>query len=502
MKSTTTIDICKLIAKAGGEAWLVGGCVRNAVHDTVGSASDEFLEDSDYKDIDIEVFGLQPDKLIDTLSKFGNVNVVGVAFGVIKFKPYKRFDIEDKNIEYDIALPRRERKKVDGKGYRGFHIEVDPTMTFKEACERRDFTMNAVMYNPITNEVIDFFDGRSDIAKGIIRHVSDRFSEDSCRVLRAMQFAARFGYKIDKETTELCRSLFDDYENIHTNPDTGNQTLDRIWTEWKKLALADYPESGLDFLDKCGWINHYPELIALKECKQDTEWHPEGNVWIHTMMVAREAARVATERNMTEDERLVLVLAAICHDLGKPETTKEVETKGVVRIRALGHCQAGVPHTETFLNSIGASKKVISEVIPLVEAHLHHAGIQKVNKRNVRRLANRLAPSTVEIWDALVEADISGRDPLPNKKLDSAWIDIAREVDVSNGVTKPVLNGSDLIERGLKPSKRFGVVLDEAYELQIEHSLETKQEVIDSLISNQKLTQEELGVVQRATPKP
>src|SRR5256886_360934 len=208
------LSVASAVQGAGGRALLVGGCVRDQ------------LMGHEPKDWDLEVYDLDPDKLRSVLEKFGSVNVVGEAFTVYKL---------DRHI--DVSIPRRERKS--GRGHRGFIIEGDPSMTVAEAARRRDFTINAILQNPLTREIIDPFGGQADIERGILRAVSvDTFAEDSLRVLRAAQFAARFEFRIDPETVELCRSI-----------DLSDLPAERIWAELEKLLLrARRPSIGLGWL--------------------------------------------------------------------------------------------------------------------------------------------------------------------------------------------------------------------------------------------------------------
>ena len=238
---------------------LVGGCVR-----------DELMGISP-KDWDLEVYGIQPERLREILDSFGEVNVVGEAFTVYKL-----------GSDLDVSLPRRERKT--GKGHRGFVVEGDPDMSFEEACSRRDFTVNAILKDPLTDEIVDPFNGREDIDRKILRHVSSKtFAEDSLRVLRAAQFAARLEFDIAAETVEICKSI-----------DVTDLPKERIWGEMEKLLLqAKRPSIGLEWLYKLGVVEQiFPELQSLVGVPQEPEWHPEGNVDIHTMMVADEARKL------------------------------------------------------------------------------------------------------------------------------------------------------------------------------------------------------------------
>ena len=298
---------------AGGRALLVGGCVRDELLGLLP------------KDWDVEVYGIAPDNLRELLQKFGRVDAVGEAFTVYKIGP-----------DLDVALPRRERKT--GHGHRGFTVEGDPQMTFAEACKRRDFTINAILHDPLTGEIIDPYDGRGDIAGKLIRVVApETFVEDSLRVLRAAQFAARFEFAIAPETVELCRAI-----------DLTDLPKERIWGEMEKLLLkAQKPSVGFIWLQKLGVIDQlFPELKALEGVPQEPEWHPEGEVDTHTWLVVDRARELIDD--LPYPKQVAVMLGALCHDLGKPATTKFFDG----RWRAHGHEEAGIAPTESFLERL------------------------------------------------------------------------------------------------------------------------------------------------------
>ncbi len=214
------IELSETIARAGGRAMLVGGCVRDE------------LMGVEPKDWDLEVYGVESGDLRTILESFGEVRTVGEAFAVYKLGP-----------DLDVSIPRRERKS--GKGHRGFVIEGDPSMSFEEACSRRDFTINAILKDPLTAEVVDPFDGQGDIRGKLLRHVStDSFGDDSLRVLRAAQFAARFEFSIDPATVEICKTI-----------DVTDLPKERLWGEFEKILLkADQPSIGLKWLYEFGVV--------------------------------------------------------------------------------------------------------------------------------------------------------------------------------------------------------------------------------------------------------
>ena len=434
--------ILAAIQAAGGRPLIVGGAVRDA------------LMGAEVKDFDIEVYDLPIDQLLELLAGFGRVDAVGRSFGILKLRTPAGYEL-------DISLPRRESKI--GAGHRGFLAAPDPTMTPREAAARRDFTWNALAVTP-EGELLDFFGGAADLSAGIIRHTTAAFAEDPLRVLRAMQFAARFDMRLAPETAALCRTLL---------PEASTLATERIWGEWQKWALKGRkPAAGLRVLAETGWLTLYPELAALTECPQDPLWHPEGSVWLHTLYVCDAAAVIAEREQLVDDQRAILLLAALCHDLGKPATTA---TGADGRIRSPRHAQAGVEMTEALLRRIGCPRALVAQVAPLVREHMAHIGMQ-VSDRAVRRLALRLAPATITQWGRLIEADHSGRPPLPASNPGATIVALADQLSVSTGRPAPILQGRHLLATGRTPGPALGAALDRAYHAQIDGAFDSVEE--------------------------
>ncbi|MBK9713233.1 MAG: HD domain-containing protein [Kouleothrix sp.] len=432
------------IEAAGGRPLIVGGTVRDWL---LGREPEEY---------DVEVYGLPIDRLVELLSGFGRVDAVGRSFGVLKLRlPGGR--------ELDVALPRRESKV--GAGHRGFLAEPDPAMTPREAAARRDFTWNALALTP-EGELLDFFGGREDLRAGIIRHTSAAFVEDPLRVLRAMQFAARLDMRLAPETAALCRALL---------PEAPALAIERVWGEWQKWALKGRrPSAGLRVLRETGWVALCPELGALVGCPQDATWHPEGDVWTHTSLVCDAAAAVAERDGLAGDDRLALVFAGLCHDLGKPATTT-FEADG--RIRSRGHDAAGVAPTEALLRRIGCPRRVVERAARLVREHMAHLAARPT-PRAVRRLAVRLEPATIVEWDRLIEADYAGRPPLPPKTPGRPFVDLARQLGAADGKPAAILQGRHLVEAGMAPGPRLGQILQRAYQAQIDGKFATLDQAL------------------------
>ncbi|MEP6786803.1 MAG: HDIG domain-containing metalloprotein [Acidobacteriota bacterium] len=438
------IDLATAVRESGGRAMLVGGCVRDEI---MGIG---------HKDWDIEVYGVEPAKLRETLDAIGDVNVVGEAFTVYKIGG-----------DLDVSIPRRERKVASG--HRGFVVEGDPDMSFVEACSRRDFTINAILKDPLTGEIIDPFDGQSDIELKILRMVSrETFAEDSLRVLRAAQFAARLDFDIDPETAELCKQI-----------DVTDLPKERIWGELEKLLLqAQKPSVGLKWLYDLAVVKQlFPEMQALVGVPQEPEWHPEGDVDVHTMMVVDEASKLINE--LDHPRQVAVMLGALAHDFGKPPTTEFIDG----RTRSRGHDEAGVEPTLSFLDKLGIftldGYDVRNQIVQLVRYHLkpgeYHKAKSPVGDGAFRRLARKVEP---DLLYRVAKADSLGRNPgwLPKEKWFGSeaqewFIEKVRELEIEKKAPDPILMGRHLIEMGLKPSPKFKEILDAVYELQLDGAI-------------------------------
>jgi len=443
--------IIQAISEAGGIAYEVGGCVRDQ------------LLGHENKDLDIEVFHLDASTLSKILSRFGRVNEVGVSFGVVKLRTSQGDDL-------DFTLPRRESKT--GRGHRGFQVDVDHTLSVAEAALRRDFTMNAIYRNLHDQTLIDPHGGIPDLEQRLLRATSEHFAEDPLRVLRGMQFAARFDAVMTSNTIELCRSLSHEYSSL---------ALERVWNEWLKWATrGKRPSQGLKVLRDCGWIEHYSELAALSGVQQDPIWHPEGDVWIHTLHVCDAAARIADRESLPDDERVILMFAALCHDLGKPSTTEFIDG----RWRSPSHASVGVPLTDSFLTSIGCPRHYIEIVQPLVAEHLVHVQAE-ATPRTVRRLSVRLGNASIVQLMRLVEADLAGRPPLPTTIPESLirLMQLAESTNVSLAKPGRIVMGRHLVQLGYTPARWFNSILETCYQAQLDGVFGNETDGIDFLKS-------------------
>ena len=445
------LDLALAIREAGGRALLVGGCVRDA------------LMGAEPKDWDLEIYALAPERLRELLDGFGPVNVVGEAFTVYKLGP-----------DLDVSIPRRERKS--GRGHRGFVIEGDPAMSVTDAARRRDFTINAILRDPLTNEIIDPFNGQRDIEQGVLRAVSaETFAEDSLRVLRAAQFAARFEFRISPETVELCQTI-----------DLSDLPAERIWGELEKLLLrAQQPSIGLGWLRALGVLEKlFPEIHRLIDVPQDPEWHPEGDVFVHTRLTVDRARELI--EGLSYARQVTVMLAALAHDFGKPATTQFIEG----RLRSRGHEAAGVQPAESFLKRINIHTidgyDVRGQVISLVREHLKPGEFFKkrdeVGEGAFRRLARRCEP---DLLYRVAKADSLGRNApwVPPEKWYGSegqewFIQRARELDVEQRPPEPLLLGRHLLALGVQPGPTMGEITRTVYEMQLDGRVRTVEEAI------------------------
>ena len=430
--------VVELLRAAGGRPYMVGGCVRDA------------LLGAKVVDVDIEVYGLGTREIESALRKEFGIITVGAAFGVTKLKDFP----------VDVSVPRRENRT--GAKHTDFDVQADPTMTPKDAAERRDFTLNAVMWDPFTGEIVDPWGGVADLQAGVLRHVSEKFSEDPLRVLRAMQFAARFEFTVAPETVALCASL-----------SQNDLPPERLLEEWTKLILRGRkPSVGLGFLKACGWTKFYPELHTMIGIQQDPEWHPEGDVWVHTL----QAMDIfATERVGERDEDLIVGLAVLLHDIGKATTTKKEKDE---RWHAYGHEEVSHGLTPDFLARITREAKIIEAVLPLVRWHAQPWELYKAKAGDaaVRRLANKVVriDRLIRVDSADRKARVNDLNPETYKCRTEAspqgiWLaERAAALHLADSAPKKIVLGRHLIALGHKPAGWFSRILEEAFEAQLD----------------------------------
>lgn len=427
--------LCEDVKVAGGRALLVGGAVRDAV---LGLPA---------KELDIEIYGIEPEHFQQVLSKHFEWDLVGRVFGTLKIR----------SLPIDVSFPCR---RLVGKEAAEGWEDVDPFMDLEEAASRRDFTMNAMMLDPLRNELLDPFGGLRDLNKRQLRHTSDKFVEDPLRVLRAMQFVARFDLQVVPETVIISRTLT-----------PAGLAPERIFEEWKKWVLRGVrPSRGLAFLKECGWVRYFPELEALIGCEQEQDWHPEGDVWIHTLHCMDA---FAGERIGNDEEDLLVGFGVLCHDLGKPATTRRENG----RITSKGHDQAGDGPTRSFLGRMTNQEDLIDAVVPLVLTHLRPRALYKAQAGDsaIRRLAREVG--RIDRLVRVARADDMGRPPQAFDGFPAGtWLLArARALEVEHQAPRPLVMGRHLLALGLTPGPRIGQVLEACYEAQLDGTFSTME---------------------------
>ncbi|MYH30323.1 MAG: polynucleotide adenylyltransferase [Acidobacteria bacterium] len=448
--------VARAVQDAGGRAFIVGGWVRDDLLDRAscgGASVSRPSKDAARKDIDIEVFDLPADRLQAVLAGLGQVNSVGASFAVFKLGPL------------DISLPRTESKA--GRGHRGFVVTGDPYLPLEEAARRRDFTVNAIAWDPLRGEHLDPHGGREDLRRRRLRMVDPAtFGDDSLRVLRAVQLAARLEFEIDEPTRALCRTIALD-----------DLPAERVWGEMEKLLLcARQPSRGFALARDIGVVDRlFPELAALVDCPQEPEWHPEGDVWTHTLLVIDEARRRGVV-GLSRPRQIAVMLGAVCHDFGKPATTAHIDG----RIRSLNHEEMGVPPATAFLDRLNIHTfdgyDVRGQVLGLVAHHLKPGmwrAAPKVGDGAFRRLARKV---DLELLARLARADCEGRRGDFDCSAMAWFLDRARSLGVEHEPPAPILMGRHVLALGVPPGPGVGSILKQVYERQLDGGITTLEE--------------------------
>lgn len=466
------LNFSQIVKENGGKALLVGGSVRDSLMNRIS------------KDFDLEVYGLDPKRIEGIAEQIGKVSDVGKAFGILKITFENGLDI-------DISLPRTD-SKID-VGHKGFDVKADPNMNLRDAARRRDFTINSIAANPLTGELYDSFNGIEDIKNRILRVTdSERFKDDPLRVLRAVQFVGRFGLEVEKGSMTAIQE---------TVPQLQELSKERIGEEWKKLLLrSEKPSLGLSAGMMLGIFKEiHPEFSSLEETQQESKWHPEGNVWTHTLMVIDEAAKIVQRKNLESKKSLVVLLGSLCHDLGKPMTTRE--RKG--HITSYGHEMTGEKPTKDFLTTIGIDNLTRDKVIKLVGNHLVPTMFyakeivrgEAISDGAIRRLSKKIHPATIQELVYLSEADHLGRgnsDPetkeqllLPDDRFPAgAWLlKRARKLEVESSRPADLTRGRDWVNLGYKPGIVIGELISLSNDLRDEKdfSREMVFQLVDSI---------------------
>jgi tRNA nucleotidyltransferase (CCA-adding enzyme) len=444
------VRLCRALREAGGRPFLVGGAVRDG------------LLGLPVKDYDVEVFGLAGEHMRQVLEQVGAVNAVGEAFTV-----YKVHGLDVAGTQVDVSLPRRDSKA--GPGHRGIAVSGDPHMSIEDAARRRDFTVNALMLDPFSGEVLDPHGGRADLQARVLRAVdAATFGEDPLRALRAVQIAARYELEVDPATAALCASM-----PLRELP------AERVFGELEKLLLkAQRPSLGLRLLAEWGFLPALaPELVPLAATPQDPEWHPEGDVWTHTLLAVDQA--VPLLEGLEHARALTVMLATLCHDLGKPSTTRF--DRG--RVRSLGHEEAGLPPTTALLDRWNVHTlhgyDVRAQVLALVGNHLKPGQLyddrDRVSDGAIRRLAGKCEPALLY---RVARADCLGRTGHFPPVAMEWFLDRVRALDVEKRPPEPLLRGRDVLGLGVPPGPEVGRIVRAVYEQQLDGTVSTLDEAL------------------------
>ncbi len=445
------LRVAQSIEQAGGTVYLVGGWVR-----------DFFLEKA-LNDYDLEVYGLDQETLTRLLKPLGRVSSVGKSFGILTLL------VND--IHYDFAFPRTENKT--GQGHKGFMVKPDPHLDFTTASARRDFTINSMGLRLPDMLLFDPHGGRGDLSQRILRHVSNAFSEDPLRALRAVQFAARFECNIHPATQELCRQQA-----------LAELSPERLFAEFKKLLLkAKRPSLGLEWMRKLGQLRFFPELLDMVAVPQDPQWHPEGDVWTHNCMVVDAAAQILAEESdtLTSDlDRCAHMFGALCHDLGKPSTTQYRDG----RWRSHAHDSLGDSVTRRFLGRLTNDLQLTETVCAFVREHLKPAMLynrkEEIKAGAIRRLALKVDINKLVL---VAKADHFGRtssDALEKDFPAGDWLlEQSQTFDVLVNKPQPWLTGKSLLALGMQAGPEIGQLIKKSFELQLDGAFSTPSDTLE-----------------------
>ncbi|TSC92672.1 MAG: tRNA nucleotidyltransferase (CCA-adding enzyme) [Candidatus Berkelbacteria bacterium Licking1014_7] len=440
------INVCQAVKDAGGQALIVGGWVRDK------------LLGLDSKDIDLEIFGLGKSKLEEALKKFGLTKEVGKTFGV-----YKIGDI-------DVALARLETKT--GEKHTDFEVKTSPAFTPEQTSRRRDFTVNALMYDPVRSEVLDFHNGLADLDKKILRVVDEKtFIEDPLRVYRLASLSSRLGFEVEPKTQATCQQMM---------PELKHLPKERVSEEWKKILLSPNPSKGLKILEKLGILKQYfPEIDQMIGAKQDPIYHPEGDVWTHTLL--------ALDYSASQKNKFTVRLATLLHDIGKPSQTEHKEDNRISHYKHESK-EVAEPFIEQFLRRFSFNgidnTKLRQAVVNLVADHMTIIRLTKnlddnqIIDRSLRRLSVRLSPATLEQLIQLGQNDHTATQGEKDEFKGELLIERAQKLAVLDNQPKPYLTGKDLIGAGLTPGPEFGKILGEAYEQQLDGKISDHSEAL------------------------
>lgn len=415
--------VARILRDAGHQAWLAGGCVRDKL---LGRSTEDYDLATD-----------APPARVKQL--FPDAKAVGAQFGVMLL-PAPAGKVE-------IATFRTDMSYADGRRPEAVRFETDP----RQDVVRRDFTINGLLEDPFTGEVLDYVGGRDDLKEGIIRAIGDpaqRFREDHLRMLRAIRFAARLGFVIEPATMAAIQQYAPGIRRI---------AAERVRDELSRILTEGGASRGMELLDESGLlVQILPEVAAMKGVPQPPQFHPEGDVWVHTLLVL----------DAIESGDLALYLAALLHDVGKPPTMTTTD-----RIRFNGHAEIGARMTEEILTRLRYPNELIERVVSHVANHMKFRDVPRMKESTFRRFVR--APQFGELLE-LHRADLVGslREPQDYEKVRRRW-----EALPAEALRPPVLlTGNDLIAMGFPPGPRFKTILEQLEEAQLEGQVRNQAE--------------------------
>lgn len=417
------------LREAGFTAYFAGGCVRDA------------LMGQQPKDYDIATNAI-PAQLI---SLFPHAHSVGAHFGVIVLR--------SKGSTYEIATFRTDGSYSDGR-----RPETVTFSTPQEDAQRRDFTINGLFYDPETDQVIDFVGGQEDLRAGLLRAIGEpvaRFREDYLRLLRAVRFATSLGFEIEPATWQAVQTCA---------PQLGCISQERIRDEFNRILLHPYRVRGFDLLVESGLMAQFlPEILDLRGCEQPPEWHPEGDVFVHTRLMLSLVQAEAS---------LPLLLSILLHDIAKPATQTRDEDTG--RIRFSGHDALGATMAGNILRRLRYPNDVIDEVVEMVACHMRFMNVQDMRVAKLKRF---MARPTFQEEMELHRVDCASSNGLT----DNYDFLRSKEEEFSRApiIPEPLINGRDLLSLGIPPGPKIGEILTAVQTLQLEGALTSYDEAMD-----------------------
>src|ERR1039458_9894996 len=423
---TLARSIVARLRDAGHQAYLVGGCVRDLL---LGRAP---------KDFDVAT-DARPDRVSEL---FERSEQVGAHFGVVL--------VRENTAQVEVATFRSDASYSDGGRPDAVRFEADP----RQDAMRRDFTINALLLDPDTNQVLDFTGGREDLRRRVVRAIGapdERFQEDHLRLIRAVRFAARLGFEIEPATMAALQRLHGLI--VKVSPERVRDELARILTEGGARR-------GFELLDETGLLGDIlPEVAAMKGVAQPPEFHPEGDVWTHTLLLLEKL----------RDPTVTLAAGALLHDVGKPPTFRVAD-----RIRFDGHVEEGVRLAHGILTRLRFSREEMEQVEALIDNHMRFKDVSRMKESTLKRFLR--LPDFAEHLE-LHRLDATGS----NQRLDN--YDLARgkfeEYSAEHLQPEPLVTGADLIAMGYQPGPQFSLMLHALEDAQLEGRIRTREESMD-----------------------